>query len=53
MAELLRQAQEVDEEEDPGTVGTSVGTRLPEELAFREGRLEKIGRPWAALEAGA
>ena len=47
VAELLRRAQEVDEEEDRR------GDELPEELAFREGRLEKIREAMAALEAEA
>ena len=36
-----------------GTAKTSVGDELPEELAFREGRLEKIREAMAALEAEA
>ena len=45
VAELLRQAQEVDEEEDRRYGRDERGDELPEELAFREGRLEKI-REW-------
>ena len=33
--------------------GTSGGDELPEELAFREGRLKKIREAMAALEAEA
>ena len=40
--ELLRQAQEVDEEEDRRYGQSKRGDELPQELAFREGRLEKI-----------
>ena len=36
-----------------GTAKTSVEMSLPEELAFREGRLEKIREAMAALEAEA
>ena len=36
-----------------GTAKTSVGDELPQELAFREGRLEKIREAMAALEAEA
>ena len=38
VAELLRQAQEVDEEEDRRYGRDQRGDELPEELAFREGR---------------
>ena len=53
VAELLRQAQEVDEEEDRRYGRDKRGDELPEELAFREGRLEKIREAMAALEAEA
>ncbi len=53
VAELLRQAQEVDEEEDRRYGRDKRGNELPEELAFREGRLEKIREAMAALEAEA
>ena len=43
VAELLQQAQTADEEEDRR------GDELPEESAFREGRLEKIREAMAAL----
>ena len=51
--ELLRRAQEVDEEEDRRYGKDRRGDELPEELAFREGRLEKIREALAALEAEA
>ena len=51
--ELLRRAQEVDEEEDHRYGKDKRGDELPEELAFREGRLEKIREAMAALEAEA
>ncbi len=50
--ELLRRAQEV-EEEDRRYGKDKRGDELPEELAFREGRLEKIRAAMAALEAEA
>ena len=50
--ELLRRAQEVDEEEDR-RYGRDRGDELPAELAFREGRLERIREAMAALEAEA
>ena len=53
VAELLRRAQEVDEEEDRRYGKDQCGDELPEELAFREGRLEKIREAMAALEAEA
>ena len=53
VAELLRRAQEVDEEEDRRYGRDKRGDELPEELAFREGRLEKIREAMAALEAAA
>ena len=51
--ELLRRGQEVDEEEDRRCGKDRRGDKLPEELAFREGRLEKIREAMAALEAEA
>lgn len=51
--ELLRRAQEVDEEEDRRYGRDKRGDELPEELSFREGRLEKIREAMAALEAEA
>ena len=51
--ELLRRAQEVDEQEDKRYGKDRRGDELPEELAFREGRLEKIREAMAALEAEA
>ena len=51
--ELLRWAQEVDEEEDKRYGKDRRSDELPEELAFREGRLEKIREAMAALEAEA
>ena len=53
VAELLRRAQETDEEEDRRYGKDRRGDELPEELAFREGRLEKIREAMAALEAEA
>ena len=53
VAELLRRAQQVDEEEDRRYGKDKRGDELPEELAFREGRLEKIREAMAALEAEA
>ena len=53
VAELLRRAQEVDDEEDRRYGKDKRGDELPEELAFREGRLEKIREAMAALEAAA
>ena len=49
--ELLRRAQEVDEEEGRWYGRDKRGDELPEELAFREGRLERIREAMAALEA--
>ena len=49
--ELLRRAGEVDEEEDRRYGRDQRGDELPEELAFREGRLRKIREAKAALEA--
>ena len=53
VAELLRRAQEVDEEEDRRYGRDKRGDELPEELSFREGRLQKIREAMAALEAEA
>ena len=53
MAELLRRAQEVDEQEDRRYGREKRGDELPEELAFREGRLRKITEAKAALETEA
>ena len=53
VAELLRRAQEVDEEEDRRYGKDRRGDELPEELAFGEGRLAKIRGTMAALEAEA
>ena len=52
-AELLRKAQEVDDEEDRRYGKDERGDELPEELAFRESRLRKIREAKAALEAEA
>ena len=51
--ELLRQAGEVDEEEDRRYGRDKRGDELPEELSFREGRLRRIREAKAALEAEA
>ena len=51
--ELLRRAREVDEEEDRRYGKDRRGDELPQELAFREGRLERIREAMAALEAEA
>ena len=51
--ELLRRAHEVDDEEDRRYGQSKRGDELPQELAFREGRLEKIREAMAALEAEA
>ena len=53
VAELLRQAQAADDEEDRRYGEDKRGDELPGELAFREGRLEKIREAMAALEAEA
>ena len=42
VSELLRQAQAADDEEDRRYGKDKRGDELPGELAFREGRLEKI-----------
>jgi transposase/signal recognition particle subunit SEC65 len=51
--ELLKRAQEVDEEEDRRYGQGRRGDELPRELAFRESRLRKIREAKAALEAEA
>ncbi len=53
VAELLRRAQEVDEEEDRRYGQDRRGDELPEELSFREGRLRKIREAVTALKAEA
>ena len=53
VAELLRRAQEVDDEEDHRYGRDKRGDELPEELAIRESRLRKIREAKAALEAEA
>ena len=53
VAELLRRAGEVDDEEDRRYGRDKRGDELPEELAFRESRLRKIREAKAALEAEA
>ena len=53
VAELLERAREVDEEEDRRYGKDKRGDELPEQLAFRERRLEKIREAMAALEAEA
>ncbi len=53
VAELLERAQATDDEEDQRYGKDKRGDELPEELAFREGRLEKIREAMAALEAEA
>ena len=51
--ELLRRADEVDEDEDRRYGADKRGDELSGELAFREGRLEKIREAMAALESEA
>ena len=51
--ELLRRAEEMDEEEDRRYGRDRRGDELPEELSFREGRLLRIREAKAALEAEA
>jgi len=51
--ELLRRAAEVDEEEDRRYGKDKRGDELPQELAYREGRLNKIREAKEALEAEA
>ena len=53
VAELLRQAQAADDADDRRYGKDKRGDELAEELAFREGRLEKILEAMAALEAEA
>ena len=53
VAELLRRAEETDEEEDQRYGPDRRGDELPEELAFRESRLRKIREAKATLEAEA
>ena len=53
VAELLRRAGEVDDDEDRRYGRDKRGDELPEELAFRESRLREIREAKAALEAGA
>ena len=53
LAELLRRAGEVDDDEDRRYGKDKRGDELPEELAFRESRLHRIREAKAALEAGA
>ena len=53
VSELLRQAQEVDDDDDRRYGADRRGDELPEELAFREGWLERIREAMAALEAEA
>ena len=48
--ELLSRAEEVDAEEDRRYGQDRRGDELPQELAFREGRLEKIREAMASLE---
>ena len=50
-AELLRWAQEAADKEDHRYGKDNRGDELPEELAFREGRLRKIREAKAVLEA--
>ena len=50
---MLIRAEEVDAEEDSRYGQDRRGDELPQELAFREGRLEKIREAMAALEAEA
>ncbi len=51
--ELLKKAQEADEEEDRRYGEDRRGDELPQELAFRESRLKKIREAKAVLEAEA
>jgi transposase len=53
VAELLKKAEAVDDEEDQRYGKDKRGDELPKELAFREGRLKKIREAKAALEAEA
>ena len=51
VAELLRRAGEVDDDEDRRYGRDKCGDELPEELAFRESRLRKIREAKALAEA--
>lgn len=51
--ELLRRAEQTDEDEDRRHGKDKRGDELPDELAHREGRLKKIREAMAALEAEA
>jgi transposase len=53
VAELLKRAEAMDEEEDRRYGKGKRGDELPTELAFRESRLKKIREARAALEAEA
>jgi len=53
VAELLKKAESVDEEEDQHYGKGKKGDELPKELAFRESRLKRIQEAKAALEAEA
>ena len=53
VAELMRRAQEADDEEDARYGTERGGDEVPRELAFREGRLRKIREAMTALEAEA
>jgi len=53
VAELLRRAEVVDDEEDQRYGKDKRGDELPKELAFRESRLKKIREARQALEAEA
>jgi hypothetical protein len=53
VAELLKKAESVDEEEDQWYGKGKKGDELPKELAFRESRLKQIQEAKAALEAEA
>ena len=51
--QLLRRAQEVDDDEDRRYGEGKRGDELPQELSFREGRLENIRKAMAELEVEA
>lgn len=53
IADLLRQAEEADQEEDARYGKDKRGDELPEELRFRESRLKKIREAREALERAA
>jgi len=53
VAELLKKAESVDEEEDQHYGKGKKGDELPKELAFRDSRLKRIQEAKAALEAEA